>query len=82
MAAPGSAPQGPAPRRILIRKGEPIDLALWRETGRTRGGPLEAVLDANPGLAAAPVVPAAPLRALLPAAAQAPTTADVVQLWD
>ena len=71
-----------AARRILVRKGEPLDLAVWRATGRTGGGPVEAVLTANPGLSAAEVVPAAPVRVLLPAKAQTPpAAADIVQLW-
>lgn len=63
------------------RAGEPLDGLVWRELGL--GAPaVQAVLAANPGLAAqGPFLPEGTL-VLLPAAAAAPAPAPLIQLWD
>ena len=60
---------------------EPLDALVWRELGL--GAPaVQAVLEANPGLAAmGPLLPQG-TRVVLPAAAAAPAPAPLVQLWD
>ncbi len=70
-----------AARRITQRQGEPLDLAVWRETGRGPGA-VEAVLGANAGAAAGAIGADAAARLLLPASAQAPVSAPTVNLWD
>ncbi|KAA5606838.1 phage tail protein [Roseospira marina] len=62
------------------RDGDTVDWICWRHYG-TASGPVEAVLDANPGLAAyGPSLPAGLLITLPDRAA--PAAASVVRIWD
>ncbi|ASS57929.1 tail protein X [Rhizobium leguminosarum] len=63
------------------RQGETVDLACWRYYGRT-AGVMEAVLTANPGLAAkGPILPIGTVMTMPDAVA--PTSArQLVKLWD
>lgn len=62
-------------------QAEALDALLWRKTGRGSGA-LEAVLDANPGLAAIATALPEKHAVTVPTAALQPATAPLVQLWD
>lgn len=65
----------------IARQGERLDQLVWRSTG---GGPaaVEAVLQANPGLAAlGPALPEG-REVLIPSIAPAAETVQLIQLWD
>lgn len=66
---------------VIARQGDTLDALCWRHYGRT-AGVVEAVLDANPGLAdLGPVLPhGQPVE--LPDQAPPVITQTVVQLWD
>ena len=67
---------------IRSRQGDTLDLILHRDRGL---GPeaLPVVLAANPGLAAlGPVLPAGTAIRIPDAAATAPATRPLLQLWD
>lgn len=69
------------PRTVEALQGEALDALVWRATGL--GSPaIEAVLAANPGLAA--FGRALPMGApvLIPDAAEVPAEAPMLQLWD
>ena len=60
---------------------EPLDALVWRELGL--GAPaVQAVLAANPSLAAQGPLLAEGTLVTLPAAAAAPAPAPLIQLWD
>jgi phage tail protein X len=62
-------------------QGDTVDAICWRHYGRT-AGITEAVLDANPGLAAlGPVIPHGTLINLPQAAAPAEQR-QMINLWD
>lgn len=66
--------------RYRTKDGDMLDRLCWKHYGRSRGV-VEAVLEANPGLAGiGPVLPAGIEIALpdLPA----PTKAAAIRLWD
>lgn len=65
----------------VAQAGEPLDLVIWRTLGRTAVA-VEATLAASPGLAALGVQLPEGTPVLIPAAAQAPAPAPLVQLWD
>lgn len=67
--------------RVEALQGDTVDLICQRHLGRT-GGITEAVLDANPGLAAlGPVLPmGTPI--ILPDTAPVAAPSDLLQLWD
>jgi len=66
---------------VIARQGDTLDALCWRHYGRT-AGVVEAVLDANPGLAdLGPVLPHGK-PGELPDQAPPVTTQTVVQLWD
>lgn len=68
--------------RVYARQNDTVDAICYRELGRT-GDLTEAVLDANPGVAAlGPVLPhGTPID--LPEIAPAQTAeTDLIQLWD
>ncbi|WP_337186681.1 tail protein X [Phenylobacterium sp.] len=73
-------------RVVQARQGEPIDRLVWRVTGR--GSPaIEAVLAANPGLAARGQALPEGLDVVIPDLAEAPADgaadpAAMIQLWD
>lgn len=68
--------------RYTTAHGDMLDLICWRYYGRT-SGVVEAVLAANPGLAALGPVYAAGVEIALPDAAPTdPTAAPVARLWD
>lgn len=63
------------------RQGESLDALVWRVLGRTSGA-VEAVMEANPGIAAqAAALPEGRL-VTIPVAAAAPPRAALIQLWD
>lgn len=66
---------------VPARAQEPLDALVWRELGL--GAPaVQAVLEANPGLAAQGPFLLDGTRVVLPAAASAPAPAPLIQLWD
>lgn len=66
---------------VIANQGDTVDAICWRYYGRT-AGVTEAVLDANPGLAAlGPVIPHGTAVTLPDAAPQAEQR-QVVNLWD
>lgn len=68
---------------VIVRAlaGEPLDALVWRTIGQAAPA-VEAVLLANPGLAAfGPGLPEG-TAVTIPAAAQAPAPAPLIQLWD
>lgn len=65
---------------VHAAQGDTLDIICWRHYGRT-AGVVEAVLEANPGLAdLGPVLPHGQ-RVVLPEQAPQPQT-QTVQLWD
>lgn len=65
---------------VVSRDGEPLDLIVWRNRGRT-GGLVEAALGSNPGLAAlGPELPG-DVTIQLPADSTAPPVRQTVKLW-
>ena len=61
-------------------QGETVDALCWRHYGRT-ADVVEAVLEANPGLAArGPILPQG-LAVLMPDMPR-PTATPLIQLWD
>lgn len=66
---------------LQAHQAEPLDALLWRGTGRGSGA-IEAVLDANPGLAALSTALPEKHVVTVPPAALQPATAPLVQLWD
>ncbi|MDZ4370113.1 MAG: tail protein X [Phenylobacterium sp.] len=68
-------------RVVKALQGEPIDRLVWRVTGL--GSPaIEAVLAANPGLAAVGHALPEGLEVTIPEIASAPAQAPMLQLWD
>lgn len=65
---------------IRALQNEAIDALVWRALGSTDG--VEAVLEANPGLAAFGEALPDGLEVVFPVIAQAQAEADLVQLWD
>lgn len=65
---------------VVSREGEPLDLIVWRNRGRT-GGLVEAALGLNPGLAAlGPELPDG-VTVQLPPDSTAPPVLKTVKLW-
>ncbi len=65
---------------VIAHQGDTLDALCWRHYGRT-AGVVEAVLEANPGLAdLGPILPHGQ-RVPLPEQAPQPQT-QTVQLWD
>ncbi|MBP6876543.1 MAG: tail protein X [Phenylobacterium sp.] len=69
-----------AVRNLTAHQDEPLDALLWRELGRSDG--LEAVLNANPGVAQLSTALPEGHQVLAPDAAQAVRTQTLIQLWD
>ncbi len=69
-----------APIAITARQGETVDALVHRVLGRTAGA-VEAVLDANTGLASAGVRLEAGRRVIIPITAEEPQHQPMVQLW-
>lgn len=69
------------PRTELAFAGESLDALVWRVTGRG-SSTVEAVMRANPGLAAGGRALAEGTPVLIPDAALAPAAATLIQLWD
>lgn len=67
-------------RTVLSMAGDTVDEICWREYGRT-AGTVEAVLNANPGLAAVGLLLPAGITIHLPEFAPA-TVAETTRLWD
>lgn len=66
--------------QIRTLQAETVDALCWRHYGRTRGA-VEAVLQANPGLASCgPILPQG-ILVLMPTL-PAPATKTTVSLWD
>ncbi len=68
--------------QLRTHQGDTLDLLLWRGLGRT-AGIVEAVLDANPGLAAMGIVLPGGMLVEVPDAAVAlrPQHTETIQLW-
>jgi phage tail protein X len=67
--------------KVITRQGDTVDLLCWRLYGRT-DGTVEAVLEANAGLADMGVVLPAGTVVELPDIATVESTAPLVQLFD
>lgn len=63
------------------RKGESLDALVWRVLGRTAGA-VEAVMEANPGIAEVGAALPEGRLVSLPVTAAAETRAPLIQLWD
>lgn len=66
---------------VTAHQDEALDALVWRATGRCVGA-LEAVLAANPGLAAAGAALPEGAVVFIPAAAVTPASRPLIQLWD
>lgn len=62
-------------------EGDILDRICWKFYGRT-SGTVEAVLEANPGLADLGPVYSAGLKIELPSLPDAEATNNVIKLWD
>ena len=71
----------PAGQAVAAHQDEALDSLVWRATGKCAGA-LETVLAANPGLAAMGEALPEGAVVLIPAAATAPVTQPLIQLWD
>jgi phage tail protein X len=65
----------------IAQQGDTVDALCWRQYGRTEGT-LEAVLEANRGLADYGAVLPVGLAVRLPEVARVETTARLLQLFD
>lgn len=65
---------------VTARQREPLDLLVWRATGQ---GPaaLQAVLAANPGIAATGAALPEGTPVIIPDLPATSETVDIVQLW-
>ena len=64
------------------QQGDTLAVICWRHYGRTDGGVVERVLDANPSLAnAGPVLPHGTRVALPELPPAAASSAQLIQLW-
>jgi len=64
------------------RQGDRIDYICWKHYGTERGGTVEAVLEANPGIGAyGPTLPAG-LAITLPELTKPALAETVINLWD
>lgn len=69
------------PKQKRTQQNDTVDALCWRHYGRTEGV-VEAVLDANPGLASqGPILPAG-LLVTLPEQQTAAPERQTVSLWD
>ena len=68
-------------RTATALAGEPLDALVWRETGQGAGA-VEAVLEANPGVAALAAALPEHTPVMLPELPATAATLAVVQLWD
>jgi phage tail protein X len=67
--------------QVTALQGDTLDQICQRHLGRT-GGITEAVLDANPGLAALGAVLPMGTPVILPDTAPIAAPAELLQLWD
>lgn len=66
---------------VIAQQGDTLDTLCWRHYGRT-AGVVEAVLEANPGLAdLGPILPHGQ-RVTLPEQAPQPQRQNLINLWD
>lgn len=65
---------------VTAVQGESLDALVWRATGRG-GAALDAVLTANPGLAAIATALPEGTAVTIPALPATVETVDLVQLW-
>lgn len=70
-----------AGQAVSAHQDEALDALVWRATGKCAGA-LEAVLAANPGLAAMGDVLPEGAVVFIPAAAVEPVSRPLIQLWD
>ena len=68
------------PVAIRANQNETVDALCWRHYGRTRGA-VEAVLQANPGLASCGLILPQGILVLMPTL-PAPAPKPTVSLWD
>ncbi|QNM96383.1 tail protein X [Chitinimonas koreensis] len=66
--------------RVIARQGDSLDAVCYRHYGRS-AGVLEAVLEANPGLAALGLILPEGTAVELPEVAP-PATQPLIQLWE
>lgn len=66
----------------ITRQGDTVDYICWKTYGTTRGGVVEAVLEANTGLADQGVYLPAGLMIDLPDLAAPVQTVELIRLWD
>ena len=66
--------------QVRTHQGETVDALCWRHYGRTRGA-VEAVLQANPGLASCGLILPQGILVLMPTL-PAPAPKPTVSLWD
>jgi phage tail protein X len=66
---------------VIAQQGDTVDLLCWRHYGRS-DGTVEAVLEANGGLADYGVVLPHGLSVYLPDLAEVDTTTPMLQLFD
>lgn len=67
-------------KQIRTTQGETVDALCWRYYGRTQGA-VEAVLQANPGLARHGLLLPQGMLVLMPVL-PTPPTQQLTQLWD
>jgi len=67
--------------KVIARQGDTVDAICWRHYGRT-DGTVEAVLEANAGLADFGAVLPAGTVVFLPDLNTVPNTAPLLQLFD
>lgn len=66
----------------ITRQGDTLDFLCWRHYGTERGGTVEAVLNANPGIGDyGPVLPAG-VAVVLPDLVQPAQAEAVINLWE
>lgn len=70
-----------AGQTVTAQQDEALDALVWRAIGRSAGA-VEAVLAANPGLAASATALPEGAAVFIPAAAAAPISQPLIQLWD
>jgi phage tail protein X len=66
----------------LSRQGDCVDYICWKHYGTERGGTVEAVLEANPGIGDfGPILPAG-VKITLPELSQPAQAEAVINLWE
>lgn len=66
----------------ITKDGDRVDWICWRYYGRYRGGAVEAVLNANPGLAGLGLVLPGGITVSLPEIPKPVKNDGLIKLWD